>query len=717
VRKPIVLLFLCAFLFGSAVARPAFDEAARLHPALHALVSAVGEGAWPQDLALGSSGSWGRLQSTISPTGEVRIGILVKLRESVSTHSYHGIPMLGKAGTIAVLTATVGELSTLAADPNVVYVEPSWRTRPMLDLSIPAIRADLAHGASPAVLGEGVVVGVIDTGIDYAHLDFRRDSNGDGFEETSRIHAIWDQTWGLLGAEYDRSEIENDIGFGLGPTEGLVRAADTDGHGTHVASIAAGDGSSSASGFVGVAPAATIVAVKTSFFTADIISAVQYVFDQADALGLPAVVNLSLGGHDGPHDGTSLFEEGLDQLAQGPGRAIVVSAGNEGDLRIHTSATLVGGSTSFVVQPEDWEVEVSLWYPGTSQFTITINPPSEPPIAVPSGAETGYVTTTDGTVYANNASGGVNPNNGDREAFIRLVDVGIGDRWRIEIADAGGGGRFDAWITSESGSIEGGDSTSTIDEPGNADRVITVGSFNSKSTWPSLSGNQDYSGEYPVGQLSAFSSQGPTRDGRTKPDICAPGAWICAAGSADAASFQFLANPDGQHVMEIGTSMAAPHVTGTIALLFSLDPGLAIDDVREILTATGSRDLHTGFVPNGRWGWGKLDASEAVGAVEATEPPQPPVDAEAPEIELQQNPVGASAQFVYEVPAGSSSATLRIYTVAGSLVFETTVEPVSGTYEWNLRSIRGETLAVGLYLYVLVTDHAASRVGRLVIER
>lgn len=716
-RKPIVLVFLCALLFSSAVARAAFDEEARLHPVLQALVSLAGEGARPQNLALGSYGPSGRLQLTISPTGEERIGILVKLRESVTTHSYHGIPVLGKAGSIAVLTATVGELSKLAADPNVVYVEPSWRTRPMLDLSLPVIRADLVHSASPAVLGEDVVVGIVDTGIDYVHLDFRQDSNGDGFEETSRIHAIWDQTWGLLGAEYDRTEIESDIAFGLGPAEGTVRASDTDGHGTHVAAIAAGDGSSSAAGFVGVAPEATIVAVKTSFFTADIISAVQYVFDQADSLGLPAVVNLSLGGHDGPHDGTSLFEEGLDQLAQGPGRAIVVSAGNEGNLRIHTAATLLGGSTSFVVRPEDWEVEISIWYPGTSQFAITIDPPNEPPIVVPAGAETGYVNTADGTVYADNASHGVNPNNGDREAFIRLVDVRAGDRWQIEIADAAGGGRFDAWITTESGLFEGGDSTSTIDEPGNADRVITVGSFNSKSTWPSLSGNQDYSGEYPVGQLSAFSSQGPTRDGRTKPDICAPGAWICAAGSADAVSFQFLAHPDEQHVMEIGTSMAAPHVTGTIALLFSLDPDLSVDGVREILTTTASSDLFSGVVPNGRWGWGKLDANEAVEAVEMIEPPEPPIDPEAPEIELQENPVGANAQFVYEIPAGASSATLRIYTVAGSLVFETAMRPTSGTYEWNLRSSRGETLAVGLYLYVLVTDRAASRVGRLVIER
>ncbi|MGB2982353.1 MAG: S8 family serine peptidase [Candidatus Bipolaricaulia bacterium] len=717
-RKPITFALLCAFLLAAvAMCAGAERSLARLHPTLRTLFVATTDAVVPQSEAFDLLIDSGRFQLTLSPTSVARIGVLAKLRDATIGSLYRRIPVLGEAGTIYALAVTIAELAELASDPNVIYIEPSWKTRPALDRSLIAINADAAHDASPAILGDEAVVGLVDTGIDYTHLDFRVDTDGDGVEESSRIHSIWDQTWGLLGAEYSRSEIEDDLALGLGPDAGLVRTRDGDGHGTHVAGIAAGDGTSSVSGFVGVAPEATIVAVKTSFFTADIISGVQYVFAEAASLGLPAVVNLSLGGHEGPHDGTSLFEEGLDQLASGPGRVIVVSAGNEGNLPIHTASTLQGGSVSFIVEPEEWEIEIQLWYPGASRFTITLFPPADAAIRVPSGSDTGYVFTANGTALVDNASAGVNPNNGDHLAFIRLVDVGVGDRWRIEVSDEGGGGRFDAWITSQTGIIEGGDSSSTIDEPGNGNRVITVGAFNSKSTWPSLSGNQDFSSEYPVGELSAFSSRGPTRDGRTKPEISAPGAWVCSAASSSAASFGYLTHPDGVHVVEIGTSMAAPHVTGAVALLLSLDSTLSAEEVRGTLTSTASSDAITGFVPNALWGWGRLDVGAAIDDVESGEPPVPPVDPNAPEIGLANNPVASSARFTYESPQGTTAATLRVYTVAGALVFETSVSPTAGTYDWDLRTNRGETLAIGLYLYVLITDRGASRVGRLVIDR
>jgi len=717
-RKSIVPVAACVLLVAVALSTGALDEqAARLHPALRALLSTSEAGVRAQSLATSLFSQSHRFQVSISLTGEIRIGVLVKLRDTASTTPLHGIPSLAEAGEIVALLVTLGELRDLSIDKAVVYVEPSWKTSTQLDRSVPAIGADLAHNRTPAAQGEGVIVGVVDTGIDYSHLDFRYDADDDGFEESSRIHSIWDQTWGLLGAEYERADIESDIALGLGPENGLVKASDWDGHGTHVASIAAGDGSSSGSGFVGVAPEATLIAVKTSFYTADILSGVRYVFDEADALGLPAVVNLSLGGQDGPHDGTSLFEEGLDQLAAGPGRAIVVSAGNEGDLPIHTSGVLFGGATSFDVVAEDWEIELSIWYPGDSEFTITVGRPDKPPISAPTGTDTGYVTTSFGTVYVDNASGGVNPNNGDHEAFIRLANLAVGDRWEIGIFDANGGGRFDAWVATPSGIIDGGDSSSTIDEPGNGNQVITVGSFNTKANWLSVSGSQDFSAQFPVGPLSSFSSHGPTRDGRRKPEICAPGAWICAARSGSAPLLDYLTHPDQVHVLEIGTSMAAPHVSGAVALLLERDPLLSAGEIRGILTSTAASDGYTGLLPNDLWGWGKLDTLAAVEAVGAAVPPEPPVDPEVPKITLARNPIREVSEFAYVIPAGASTATLRIFAVAGSLVFETSVRAASGTYRWNLETTTGQTLAGGLYLYVLVTDRGTSEVGKLVIER
>ena len=687
---------------------------AKLDPALRALLdSTSGADAISQGL-LGDSSAF---EWSLSPTGQPRLGVLVKTERTILGGSFLGIPIRGRAGTILALSATLAQVAALADASDVVYIEPSWRTQPSLDRSLPAVRADVVHAASPPILGDDVVIGVVDTGIDYTHLDFRYDGNADGTEESSRIHALWDQTWGLFGAEYTRSEIEGDLALGLGPDSGAVRSRDTNGHGTHVASIAAGDGTSSTNGFVGVAPGAWIVAVKTSFFTADIIRAVEYVFDQADALGLPAVVNLSLGGQEGPHDGTSLFEEGIDQLATGPGRIVVVSAGNEGDLSIHTSGDLNGNSKTFFVRPEEWELELSVWYPGGSQFSITVTAPGGESAVATTGVETGYVSTADGTLFIDNASGGTNPNNGDHEAFLRLANVAVGERWRVEITDWGGGGRFDAWVTTDRGTIEGGDSFSTIDEPGNGDRVITVGSFNSKSTWASLAGSQDYSAQYPVGAASDFSSLGPTRDGRTKPELSAPGAWVCAAGSEDAATFAYLTNPDGVHVMEIGTSMAAPHVSGAVALLLSIDPSLTTGEVRSLLTATASTDSNTGSIPNFRWGWGKLDVAAAIEDLGTPEPPGPPVTPSAPEIRLVSNPVSDEATFTLSIPEGATSASLRVFTIAGQLAYETSVAPGATEATWNLRSQSGRSLAVGLYFYVLVTDRGISEVGRLVIAR
>jgi len=377
---------------------------------------------------------------------------------------------------------------------------------------------------------------------------------------------------------------------------------------------------------------------------------------------------------------------------------------------------LNGGAFAFEVVPDDLKVELDIWYPGSSRFTITVVSPSDQQVVAPNGTNTGAVLTPDGIVYVDNASAGVNPNNGDNEAFIRLSNVAHGDHWRIVISDTSGGGRFDAWVSNGSATISGGDSAYTIDEPGNAHRVITVGAFTSKTTWPSQGGDQDFSADYTVGAIAYFSSRGPTRDGRTKPDIAAPGAWICAARSADATVFSYLAHPDGEHAIELGTSMAAPHVAGALALLFSLDPDLTADQARGILTSMARADHFTGAVPNDLWGWGKLDVAQAVANVGPAEPVGPPAE-ELPEISLTENPVRDGANFVYDLPSGTTQATLRIYTVSGRLVRAVQLPADDGTYAWDLTSERGGKLAAGLYLYVLVTDRGTSKVGRLVIER
>lgn len=653
---------------------------------------------------------------------EQKLELLVKLDRTFRGMSLHGIRVKASTGSILGISASVPQILTLLEDPDVVYIEQAHRVSASLDVSIHATTADIVHSASPAITGAGVIVGAADTGIDYTHLDFRYDSDGDGFEESSRILGILDQSSGVFGIEYTRQDIETDLANGHGSNEGIVRVKDTDGHGTHVMAIAAGDGSSSSEGFLGVAPEAWIVMVKTSYFTSDILAGVEYIFDLADALGLPAVVNLSLGGHEGAHDGSSLFEQGMDDLVRGSGRVIVVSAGNEGDQAIHASDTLLGNTSSFRMKPDGWDAEIDMWYSGSAQFTVSVSPPSGAPIVVPQGTDSGPVQTAFGSVRVDNAASGVNANNGDREVFIRFSGLSGSDSWQITVADTGGtGGQYDAWIISGSAEILGGNSSSTIDEPGNARDVITVGSFNTKAVWSSLSGEQNFLSTYPLNVLSSFSSQGPSRDGRTKPEICAPGAWISAALSSDALWQGYLVNPDGVHTMELGTSMAAPHVSGAAALLLSINPQLTADEVRTLLTDAAIRDGFTGAVPNNRWGWGKLDIAAAVANVSSAQPPPvdppPPSDGSVPEITLEENPVDAVAKFAITLPAGTTWAEIHIYSANGALVYDAAVHPSTDRLEWSLITNRGDSVASGLYLYVIETDRGVSEVGKLVIAR
>ncbi len=709
----LIILTLPFSLFASQ----ADADQGRLDPSLRAILAQAAKGqslaSYASKMAVFDNNGLIIVPPTISGRNADRLGVLVKVTNPFWGTSFLGIPVTMSTGTILGMRVSLLDLLTLVASPDVIYIEPDWKTEPKLDKSVPAIGADVVHAPPTSDTGENVIIGAVDTGIDYEHLDFRYDSDGDGFEESSRIMSIWDQTSGLFGAYYSNGQIESDIANGFGPSEGIVREGDTEGHGTHVMGIAAGDGSSSDAGMVGVAPGAEIIAVKTSFYTSDILSGVSYVFDQAEQAGLPAVVNLSLGGHEGPHDGTSLFEQGLDELLDRPGRAIVVSAGNEGDVPLHVSRTLAGNSATFSVDPKSDSLELCLWYPGQSSFTIVVTPPAGSPLTVTTGMA-GNSTSVSGTVTVDNASSGVNPENNDNEALITLSQLTTAALWNITVTDAGGGGRFDGWITSNDGTIGGGDSSSTIDEPGNAKDVITVGAFNTKAQWPSLAGEQDFSSSSPVGSLSYFSSIGPTRDGRQKPELTAPGAWICSARSSSSATAAYLINPDLVHTMNLGTSMSAPHVTGVVALMLSLDSQLTPSEIKNILTETATQDSFTGTVPNESWGWGKVNASDAVAALNSSSEQG---STEEVTVTLAANPVASTATFVYSLPSGTTEARLHVIDISGRSVLDTLLSVGGTQYTWDLIDSSGRPLANGLYLFTIVTDKGNSSVGRLVISR
>ncbi|MDP3830128.1 MAG: S8 family serine peptidase, partial [Ignavibacteriaceae bacterium] len=162
--------------------------------------------------------------------------------------------------------------------------------------------------------------------------------------------------------------------------------------------------------------------------------------------------------------------------------------------------------------------------------------------------------------------------------------------WIISMASSSG--RWDAYIlgATSSGGIyfaaNSYENARIITEPGNAYRVLTVGSFNSKNTWISANGQNQNQVGYTLNEITYFSSPGPTRDGRNKPDVYAPGAWISSSRSTSFTPNAYQISRDGVHYHMQGTSFAAPHLTGAVALLLEQDNNYTFEDIIDILNET-----------------------------------------------------------------------------------------------------------------------------------
>lgn len=537
--------------------------------------------------------------------------------------------------TIASGSIPLENLDELAAIPHVIKVEGSRSMKPELNNSVPDIRADQVHNASTPFKGAGVVMGVIDSGFDYTHHSFRK---ADG---TSRILALWDQRltpqsgesspagFGL-GVEYSKADI--DSALQASDPFSIVRSKDSKkGHGTHVAGIAAGDGSQSgncrgAFTFVGVAPEADLILVKLR--TGDIrigesnnlIDAFDYIFSHTQVAGRPVVINLSQGDNLGPHDGTSLVEQAIDIFLLSDSRALIKSAGNEADDDHHAEGSVPAGGSLEVelqVQADDSDTRyLELWYPGGSSLDVRVSAPGSPaptsPVVTPGNRTTWTVNPgapaarqTDVVIDSDTND----PDNGDNRIVVELQPPSSGNlpagRWKLRLENAGGAAvAFDVWIERGDDAPEFKShvtNSKTISIPGTTDSVITVAAY-------AAEGSNE-------GELGNFSSRGPTRDGRDKPDIAAPGVGVTSAKSrvgdncCSDCCVDFYKDKNG-------TSMAAPHVAGTVALMFQKNPGLSADEIKQILIDTArTPEGITGTPPVNEWGAGLLDALAAVNAV------------------------------------------------------------------------------------------------------
>jgi hypothetical protein len=198
--------------------------------------------------------------------------------------------------------------------------------------------------------------------------------------------------------------------------------------------------------------------------------------------------------------------------------------------------------------------------------------------------------------------------------------------WTIELEGAPSiGGRYDGWATDHTHfTSSNADSEVTVGSPGSAKKLITVGAYVTRDHWQSETGDFfSFPEENPIGQIASFSSYGPTRDGRLKPDLTAPGVAIVSslAETARPMLSKDYITLDRKHSIARGTSFSAPHVTGAIALLLQQEPRLTISQIKERLVKLAKQDSFTGPTPNPVWGAGKLWISTS-----ATPDPNPDPD-------------------------------------------------------------------------------------------
>lgn len=472
-----------------------------------------------------------------------------------------------------------------------------------------AIPAPIVRGGFRELTGKGVIVAVIDSGVDFHHPDFiEYDSEGN---PVSRLLYFWDTFSGAyagekggapapltypngaaIGTVYSRDDITRE----LRSRRPSIWIWDSNGHGTACAGVAAGNGEGSDGQFPGVAPQADLIAVRIGIGGelehAFLLAAICRWLDEV-AGDRPLVVSCSFGGHRGGHDGFALRERQLDALfpLDRQGRAICIAAGNEGQMAWMHGHAEVG---------PDAETDDMRWLSGASGALLSVYFNSrEKPDLEWSSAKT-YVfdeyvhPLTDQYVMEAWVPAG--------EGFLRLS----GDSEQPIRADAYiAGGQFDESCALRS---------LLIGSPGTASHPITVGSYDWNDEFevggnPASFGEQTYFGELPltIGGLSSYSSPGPRRIGDVlKPDITAPGRYWPTALPVNNDPW-IARHTTGMYQLAMGTSFSTPYAAGVIALLLEKRPDLTLGEIRELLAEHATRDRYTGESPNAEWGHGKLD--------------------------------------------------------------------------------------------------------------
>jgi len=569
-----------------------------------------------------------------------------------------------RAGNIWTVRVPLAAVRAFTLLPGIEYIQLDEPVvSPHLELARKDTRVDSVHGGynlPMAYSGKNVVVGVIDFGFDYNHPAFY-DTTGSAY----RIKRVWKlNSTGAAPAPY---------GYGREIIDSnAMRATATDNaeqtHGTSTASIAAGSGFGSRINnnilYRGMAYDADLVLVgvrrdsigpqwRNGSFT-DFIDGIDYIFKYASSVSKPAVVNISWGSQSGPHDGSTLFNQACDNLS-GAGKMVVMSAGNEGQTKLHLSKTFTttdtAVSTFLKFTPTHYKrTWVDIWGGPGKTFCAAATLYNS---SMAAGNSTGF-TCLDNSIHSQyliSSNGSdtcfveyINTTadlNGKSHMLINIWNKGTdslglvfrGTSGTINMWDEyyyygykyGYQSSFDslgqAWAVS-------GETSMTASDMGSGEKVLLVGAHITRPNWTSIVGPYYIPGAV-TGNIASFSSHGPLVDGRVKPDITAPGQMVLTAVNSKDTSYTGIGTSapyvvgsylgtGGKYYFYAafsGTSASAPVASGIVALMLQANPTLTPEKIKEHIFQSAIQDTHTGALPvNGdnTWGHGKINAYGAI---------------------------------------------------------------------------------------------------------
>ncbi|MBX7180915.1 MAG: S8 family peptidase [Bacteroidia bacterium] len=660
-----------------------------------------------------------------------------------------GVKIGTKAGSVWTLLIPANRMKDLIVSQQLAYLQLDEPMFPNLDKARKATRVDSVHqgiNLPQAFTGKGVVMGVIDFGFDYNHPSFY-DTSGTQY----RIKKVWEV--GTNGTPPSGFSYGHELSDSL-----LIKSQLTDNaaqtHGTGVAGIAAGSGfGGPANGkYRGMAYESDLVLVGVrrdsigdqwlSSGFSDFIDGISYLYQYGQSVSKPTVVNISWGSQSGPHNGTSLFNQACDALT-GDGKVLVMSAGNEGEERIHLSKTFSENDTvvhTFLTFTDTsyqrtwvdaWgEIGksfcgmVTLYSQGTAQAStgwICINDSSYSfDLVSGNGFDTCKVDFLTSSMEFNNQprlTMRIFNHSTDSVAISYKADSGTIHSWDEYYYYGythGFQSEFDslgqAWAIS-------GNTQSTVSDNGSAESVLMVGAFASKVAFSDINGNNwTYGGYAQLNRLVPFSSRGPLADGRIKPDITAPGLTLATAIS----SMDTAYTPTGSNSTQVvyayndpntqktyyyaefsGTSASSPAAAGIAALLLEADPSLNPQRLKDSIQSNAIQEYFMGNLPNNNWGYGKINAYRTLkGFYPGYYAGVRTLSGTDMNLAIFPNPTSGNSFLSFE-SQGHNAIHLKLYDCLGILHWQREIQTEKGL---NRLELPTETLSGGSYFLQLHSE-------------